>query len=89
MEEKKIYIKVERLEGRRINKVAKDIKGNLVDMVNYKSIGFYIQPLDQIQNAVDAEMNDIDPEDMEFKITLTPVLMTEEEYNNLPEFTGY
>ena len=50
--------------------------------------GSYVQPIEELENAIDGELNGIDVGD---KATLTfePVAMTDEEYENLPEFMGH
>lgn len=52
--------------------------------------GSYIQPLDDIQYAIDAELDGAaEWGEPGTKITLELVEMSEEEYEALPEFTGW
>jgi hypothetical protein len=48
--------------------------------------GGYIQPLHEMANAIDGEF---DGSEIGDTITLKLVEMSEEEYENLPEFTGW
>ena len=48
--------------------------------------GSYIQPLAEIANAVDGEIDGIEAGE---SVTLTAIEMTEEAYAKLPEFTGW
>lgn len=73
--EKKLYIKISRYE-------------EISNADIWTCLGSYIQPVSEVANAIDGEM-DSAHEDSKFKIELTPVFMTEEEYRKLPEFTGY
>jgi len=45
-----------------------------------------VQDLNTIRDMISMDVGDIDPNDVEqVYYTITPVLMTEEEYRNLPE----
>lgn len=71
MKGKKIFIKIIRYE-------------KIED--NWSLLGSYIQPVDKIDSAIDAE---IDPICDNWKLELVPVSMTQEEYDKLPDFAGY
>ena len=48
----------------------------------------YIQPRDEVCNAVDGELDALD-EHNEIVLRFTLIDMTEEEYQKLPEFAGH
>ena len=50
--------------------------------------GSYIQAIDELHYALDGELADL-PLGDEITITFTPVNITDQEYLNLPEFTGH
>ncbi len=51
--------------------------------------GSYIQPLSKISEAVQTEFEYMDEIESGTIISLEVVDMTEQEYENLPEFTGW
>ena len=51
--------------------------------------GSYIQPVKEIAEMIKGEFNGIEYYDVGTSLTLTVVEMTEEEYKNLNEFTGW
>lgn len=55
--------------------------------IKLKGHGGYVQPRSELMQAIDAELDSLD----EGTITLTfdNVIMTDEEYSKLPEFTGH
>jgi hypothetical protein len=50
--------------------------------------GVYIQPVSEILNAIDGELDGVELGD-KITIDFEPVELTDEEYNNLPEFMGH
>lgn len=48
--------------------------------------GSYIQPFDELHQALDGELAGIETE---ITLVFEPINMTDEEYKNLPEFEGY
>ena len=48
--------------------------------------GSYIQPLEGVFSAIDGELDGIEKDVF---VHLKAVVMTQEEYENLPEFTGW
>jgi hypothetical protein len=74
------YVKIERKEERK----ARGAYAGVIPKV-WETVGKYIQPIDQLHNAISGEMDS----DGKFILIIEPVEMTEEEYKNLPEFTGY
>jgi hypothetical protein len=48
--------------------------------------GTYIQPITEIHNAIDGEFCDAD---IGTKLTIKLIEMDENEYKNLPEFSGH
>ena len=48
----------------------------------------YIQPMSEIATAIDGELDGLQPEES-VTIRFTPVEMTDEEYEALPEFQGH
>lgn len=51
--------------------------------------GSYTQQINEIEQAVNGEFDDIRDMEVGTKVILEVVEMTEEEYNNLPEFMGW
>lgn len=49
-------------------------------------MGGYIQPIEDLADAIDGEFNGANPGDM---IILTLVDVSREEYDAMPEFTGW
>ena len=57
-----------------------------VKITNLEADGSYIQPMDQVLQAVDGEIDDLNqPVTLRFEA----VEMTDDEFNALPEFSGY
>lgn len=54
--------------------------------IEREDMGFYIDRLENIQNILDGEILNGDVGE---PVTLTLVEMTQEEYDNLPEFMGW
>lgn len=54
-----------------------------------KCIGSYFQPKNEIQNAIDAEVSGIEDSSNFHMITIEASNLTDEEYEKLPEFSGY
>lgn len=74
------YIKISRWEGT-ANRDNPDRPP-----VEYHLLGFYIQPYDNLMQAIDSEFLE---ENKNSYIQLNAIEMTEEEYNLLPKFKGY
>ena len=51
--------------------------------------GYYIQPFSDINGAIEGEFDGIEHMKPGTSVTLTVVEMSEEEYSNLSEFTGW
>lgn len=49
----------------------------------------YTQPINEIEQAINGEFDDIRDMEVGTRVILEVVEMTEEEYNNLPEFMGW
>ena len=54
--------------------------------IDHNGIGGYIQPIKNIETAINGEM---DGAEVGNKWTLEIIEMSDEDYNKLPEFEGY
>lgn len=51
--------------------------------------GLYLRNMREVTEHIEMDLGDIDHEDREnVEYTIQPVLMTEDEFNNLPEWEG-
>jgi len=51
--------------------------------------GLYLRSMREVSEHIEMDLGDIDPADREkVQYIITPVLMTEDEFNNLPEYEG-
>jgi hypothetical protein len=49
----------------------------------------YLSSMREVAEHIDMDLGDIEPSDRDkVSYTISPVYMTEEEYNNLPEYHG-
>lgn len=83
--------KIRYIEISRYEQVEKKIHLAVGDKTVYKKdvlLGFYIQPYDNLMQAIDSEFDDVE-ENKDSYLKLKIIEMTEKEYNKLSEFTGY
>ena len=52
-------------------------------------LGSYIQPIEDILSAIDAELDDVNEQSIGAKIEFEIIKMEENDFKNLPEFGGY
>ena len=63
----------------------KEIFYNLSDNADLSNLTLH--DLDAVKEYIETDMGNIDPEDREKVVyTITPVLMTQDEFDNLPEY---
>lgn len=51
--------------------------------------GLYLASMREVSEHIEMDLGDIEPSDREnVQYTVTPVFMTQTEFNNLPEYNG-
>lgn len=78
---------ISKYEKIKTKNIIKNGKGNFVPLYRDVLLGLYVQQPNEVLNAIGGELNcDIETGT---KIVLEVVELTEDEYNQLPEFRGY